>query len=403
MPDFAYIARDATGQKVMGTLTAATEREVLGILSGKSLFPVAVSASKASMAPGANLRVRGQVMATVYSQLAALLRGGVPMLKSLAVLREQSSNKNLKAILDEVYRRVEDGSTLGDAMARFPRAFNEMAVNMVRAGGEGGFLEDALDRVASFTEQSEDLKGRTVSAMVYPILLGTAGTLVVSVLVIFFVPKFAVMFQRLRERGELPWATEMLLWVSEACRSPVVLFILIPALIAAGFFIYLRVQTPEGRRTADYIRIKIPMAGPIFLSFAVARFCRVLGTLLHNGVPILKALEISREASGNKVLTEAIAKASENISSGHSLAGPLGASGHFPKMVVEMIAVAEESNTLDSVLVGLADDLEKRTSRQLDLFVRLLEPIMLMMLAGIVLIVVIALLVPVIKMGQTMG
>jgi general secretion pathway protein F/type IV pilus assembly protein PilC len=165
----------------------------------------------------------------------------------------------------------------------------------------------------------------------------------------------------------------------------------------------MRVQTPEGRRTADYLRIKLPMVGPIFLSFAVARFCRVLGTLLHNGVPILKALEISRDAAGNKILTEAIAKASENISSGQSLAVPLGSSGHFPKMVVEMIAVAEESNTLDSVLVGLADDLEKRTSRQLDLFVRLLEPIMLIILAGVVLVIVIALLVPVIKMSSTMG
>jgi len=145
------------------------------------------------------------------------------------------------------------------------------------------------------------------------------------------------------------------------------------------------------------------MVGPIFLRFAVARFCRVLGTLLHNGVPILKALEISRDAAGNKILTEAIAKASENISSGQSLAGPLASSGHFPKMVVEMIAVAEESNTLDSVLVGLADDLEKRTARQLDLFVRLLEPIMLIVLAAIVLVVVIALLVPVIKMSSTMG
>jgi len=403
VPDFAYIARDATGQKVSGTLSAATEREVLGILSGKSLFPVQVSMSKASAAPGAKLRVRGQIMATVYSQLAALLRGGVPMLKSLAVLREQSSNKNLKAVLDEVYHRVEDGSTLADAMARFPRAFNEMAINMVRAGGEGGFLEDALDRVATFTEQQEDLKGRTISAMVYPLLLGSAGTLVVTVLVVFFVPKFAVMFERLRERGELPWATEMLLWISDSCRSPIVLFLILPSLIALGVYLYMRVQTPEGRRMADYVRIKVPMAGPIFLSFAVARFCRVLGTLLHNGVPILKALEISREASGNKILTEAIAKASENISSGQSLAGPLAASGHFPKMVVEMIAVAEESNTLDQVLVGLADDLEKRTSRQLDLFVRLLEPLMLIVLAAVVLVIVIALLVPVIKMSSTMA
>src|SRR5437870_2799522 len=227
MPDFAYIARDAAGQKVSGMLTASTEREVLAILSGRTLFPVQVTTSKAATAPGAKLRVRGQVMATVYSQLASLLRGGVPLLKSLAILREQSSNKNLKAILDEVYHRVEDGSTLGDAMARFPRAFNEMAVNMVRAGGEGGFLEDALDRVASFTEQQEDLKGRTISAMVYPLLLGSAGTIVVTVLVVFFVPKFAVMFERLRERSELPCATDLLLWISESARSPVVVCLVV--------------------------------------------------------------------------------------------------------------------------------------------------------------------------------
>src|SRR5262245_4237875 len=339
MPDFAYIARDLTGQKITGTLSAATEREAINILSGRSLFPVQVAADKAATAPGANLRVKAQMMATVYGQLAALLRSGVPLLKSLAVLREQTSHKNLKAVLSEVHHRVEDGSTLADAMQRFPRAFSEMSVNMIRAGGEGGFLEDALDRVASFTEQQEDLKGRTISAMVYPLLLGTAGSIVVSGLIIFFVPKFAVMFDRLRERGELPWATELLLWISEMARGPGLLAL--PVIAVLGFLIYLRLKTAAGRRTADYLRIKVPFAGPIFLAFAVARFCRVLGTLLKNGVPILKALEISREASGNRVLSEAIAKASENISSGHSLAGPLGSSGHFPKMVVEMIAVAE--------------------------------------------------------------
>ncbi len=400
MPDFAYVARDLAGQKITGSLTAASEREAINILSGRSLFPVQVAADKAATAAGANMRVKAQMMATVYSQLAALLRSGVPLLKSLAVLREQTSHKNLKAILTEVHHRVEDGATLADAMMRFPRAFSEMSVNMVRAGGEGGFLEDALERVASFTEQQEDLKGRTVSAMVYPILLGSAGFIVVSVLIIFFVPKFAVMFDRLRERGELPWATEVLLWISDTARGPGLLAL--PIIGVMGFLLYLRLKTAAGRRTADLLRIKVPFAGSIFLAFAVARFCRVLGTLLKNGVPILKALEISREASGNRVLSEAIAKASENISSGHSLAGPLASSGHFPKMVVEMIAVAEESNTLDQVLVGLADDLEKRTSRQLDLLVRLLEPIMLIIMAGVVLLVVIALLVPVIKMSQAL-
>src|SRR5687768_15295728 len=147
MPDFAYVARDVTGQKVTGTVSAPNEREVISILSGQSLFPVQVTADKA-LAPGAHLRVRGQVMATVFSQMAALLRSGVPLLRSIAVLRDQTSNRNLKTVLDEVYRRVEEGNTLADAMIRFPRAFSEMAVNMVRAGGEGGFLEDALERVA---------------------------------------------------------------------------------------------------------------------------------------------------------------------------------------------------------------------------------------------------------------
>ena len=400
MPDYAYTARDTTGQKITGTISAATEREVIAILSGKSLFPVQVSTDKVVVA-GSSLRVKGTVMANVYSQLSSLLRSGVPLLRSIAVLRDQTSNKNLKAILDDVYHRVEDGTTLADAMVRYPKAFSEMAVNMMRAGGEGGFLEDALDRVAQFTETQEELKGRTVSAMAYPIILGTAGTAVVTVLIVFFVPKFAEMFERLRERNELPIVTDWLLWVSDVSRAWGWLVLLAMAIV--GAWIYMRLKTEEGRRMSDLFKLKTPFAGPIFQSFAVARFCRVLGTLLHNGVPILKALEISRDAAGNRILSKAIADASENISAGQSLAQPLEKSGHFPKMVVEMISVAEESNTLDRVLVELADGLERRTTRQLDLMVRLLEPVMLLMLAGVILVVVIALLVPVIKMSSTLG
>jgi general secretion pathway protein F/type IV pilus assembly protein PilC len=401
MPDFAFTARDLTGQKITGLISASSDREVLSVLEGRSLFPVEIKAGKAAIAPGASLRVKGQTMAILYSQLASLLRSGVPLLRSLTVLREQTSNKKLKVILEDVGRRVEDGSSLGEAMARYPRAFSEMAVNMVRAGAEGGFLEDALERVATFTETAEDLKGRTASAMAYPMVLGTVGTIVVTVLIVFFVPKFAIMFERLRARGELPALTDWLLWVSDMGRNYGI-FIL-GALVALGTWLYYQVQKPEGRLKFDWVKIKLPLAGPIFLAFAVARFCRVLGTLLHNGVPILKALEISREAAGNKILSQAIADASENISSGQSLAKPLASSGHFPKMVVEMISVAEESNTLDKVLVELADGLEKRTTRQLDLMVRLLEPLMLVILAGIILVVVIALLVPVIRMSQTLG
>ncbi len=399
MPEFAYIARDMKGQQVAGTLAASSKGDALSALAARSLFPVKVTQAK-TLAASSNLKVSGQVMATLFGQMAALLRSGVPLLKGVAILRDQTSNKNLKTILDDVYRRVEDGTPLGEAIARYPRAFNEMAVNMVRAGAEGGFLEDALERVASFTETQEDLKGRTIGAMAYPAILGIIGSSVVTFLIVFFVPYFAQIFERLRERGELPFLTDVLLFTSDFLRAwgwiPLILA------IGGGYFLKRYLATPAGRVWGDKMKLKIPVAGNIFRNFAVARFCRVLGTLLHNGVPILKALEISREAASNRVLSAAIATASENISAGKSLAGPLGASKQFPSIVIEMISVAEESNTLDRVLVELADGLEKRTTRQLDLFVRLLEPVMLVVLAGVVLLVVVALLVPVVKMSSAL-
>jgi type II secretory pathway component PulF len=174
------------------------------------------------------------------------------------------------------------------------------------------------------------------------------------------------------------------------------------ALALAGWYVHGRLATEAGRRAADRWKLRLPVAGKIFLSLAVARFCRVLGTLLRNGVPILRSLEISSAAAGNRVLAKAIGEAAENISSGQSLARPLAASGHFPPEVVEMISVAEESNSLESVLTTIADSLERRTFRRLDLLVRLLEPMMLLILAGVVLVVVIALLLPVLKMSQSL-
>ena len=401
MPDFAYTARTLTGEKVTGMIAAQSEREAISLLAGKTLFPLQVVVGKGYLAPGAKLKVRGNIMAGVYNQLAALLRSGVPLLRSLAVLRDQTSNKNLKSILTEVHHKVEDGNSMADIMQRFPKAFSEMAINMVRAGQEGGFLEDALERVSAFTELQEELKGRTMSAIAYPIILGVVGTSVVTGLIVFFVPKFAVMFEKLRERGELPWMTDALLNFSYFCRSWG--WLVVAAGVVAWIFAYMRLQTEEGRLFSDRLKLKIPVAGTIFQAFAVARFCRVLGTLLTNGVPILKALDISRDASGNKVISQAVAAAAENISSGQTLAQPLAASGHFPKMVVEMIAVAEESNTLDKVLVDMADGIERRTTRQLDLLVKLLEPMMLVILAAVILMVVIALLVPIIKMAGALG
>jgi general secretion pathway protein F/type IV pilus assembly protein PilC len=401
MPEFTYIARDSSGGKVSGTIDAATRREALSALAGQALFPVDVQGAAQDAARRRIRRVPTRLLATLYGQLSDLLKSGVPLLRALKVVQQQSSNAALKTVLGEVHDRVEDGDTLAQAMGYFPRVFGEMALSMIRAGGEGGFLEEALTRVAEFTESQDDLKKRTVGALVYPTVLITFGTAVVIVLMIFFVPKFDGLFAGLRRRGELPMATEWLLGLSAVMRSWG-LWVLAGIAVTA-WFARQWLFTEEGRKWRDRLKLRLPLVGGIFLSFAVARFCRVLGTLLRNGVPILRSLEISGDAAGNRVLAEAILAATENISAGQRLARPLADCGHFPPDVVEMISVAEESNTLETVLLHAADSLERNTWRKLDLAVRLLEPLLLLLLAGMVLILVIALLLPLVKMSTTVG
>jgi type II secretory pathway component PulF len=285
-------------------------------------------------------------------------------------------------------------------MSRYENIFGEMSVSMIRAGGEGGFLEEALTRVAEFTEAQDELKKRTVGAVVYPAFLAVVGVSVVTVLIVFFVPKFAELFGRLREKGQLPAITEGLLWLSDALRQ-YGLFVLGGAVLA-GWSARRWFRSEAGKDWWDRAKLRIPLAGVIFLHLAVARFCRVFGTLLKNGVPILRSMQISSDATGNRVLAAAICEASENISEGQPLAGPLAQSGKFPVTVVEMIAVAEQANTLETVLLDVADGLERRTWRRLDLAVRMLEPILLLVIAAVVLVVVIALLLPVLRMSSSL-
>ena len=387
------------GERITGTMTAGSERDVINTLSSKALFPIDIAADAANQ----RMRIGGkgvspQKVSVFYAQLSSLMKNGVPLLRALGILRDQTSHPGLEEALDDVITRVEDGETLAEAFERHPRVFSEMAVNMSRAGAEGGFLEDALERVAAFTEQQSELKSRTVGALIYPGVLAAIGTTVVTVLLVFFVPRFGQLFDQLRAKGELPWATDLLLNFSNFLASyGLVLLVILAVLLFAA---RVQLRSEKGRKLVDAAKLKLPLFGPIFLNLAVARFCRVLGTLLKNGVPILKGLEISSDATGNKVLSGAIQDASENITSGESLSVPLQESGHFPVTVTEMISVAEESNTLDEVLVNVADGLEKQTVRRLDMMVKMIEPLMLLVMAAIILVVVVALLIPVIKMGQ---
>jgi general secretion pathway protein F len=397
MAEFTYEARAKTGTLSNGTLTAGSEREAMAILDSRGLFPVKIAPTKAAAGRRFGGRVKGRHIAAVFSQLADLLHSGVPLLRSLEILERQSTAPAVGAVLREVRAQVAEGTTMADAMAKHPHVFNELTVSMVRAGQEGGFLEDVLKRVADFTEHQEDLKSKVIGSMAYPIFLAVVGFIVLNVLVIFFVPRFEPIFKKLEETGQLPTLTIWLMGISHFLQSKGV-FVLAAAVIAA-WAVRRWMRTDAGRLVTDRWRLRLPGAGTIFLHLAIARFARILGTMLHNGIPILQALRIAKDSTGNRVLSQAIEQSAENVTAGNSLAKPLSACQYFPRDVVEMVAVAEESNTLEKVLIGIADALEKRTSRQLELFVRLLEPVMLLVMAVITLVVVMGLLLPVFKMG----
>lgn len=400
MPDFTYTARSPNGQSATGVLTAGSEREVMVMLDQKGLFPVTITPAKktvaASMTSG---KVKPKLLCTVFSQLADLLHSGVPLLRSLEIIERQSTTPALTHVLQDVRAQISDGTSLSDAMAKHPKAFNELTVSMVRAGQEGGFLEDVLARIAEFTEHQEELRSKVMGALAYPIFLSIVGTLIVLGLVIFLVPRFETMFGN--KHAELPFLTVGLLNLSHFLQAH---WLWMAIAIGAGIYFYRRwLNTESGRRRMDAFLLKVPVVGSIIRSLAISRFCRILGTMLKNGIPILTALRIAKDSTGNKILADSIDKAAEHVTGGKSLAGPLANSKQFPRDVIEMISVGEESNTLEKVLVNVAESTERRTTRQLDLFVRLLEPLMLLLMAGVTLVVVLALLMPFMQANSLIG
>lgn len=395
MPEFRYIAKEFSGHQVSGTLTAGTEREALGQLAARNLFPLQIALEEAARKhqEGRRRRVPASLLATFYSQLSDLLRSGVPLLRSLELLERQTRHQTFKLILQEIRADVADGTRLAEALRRHPAVFTDLTVSMVRAGEEGSFLEDTLHRIAIFTEHQEELKGRVVGAMVYPAFLMVVGSLIVVAMLIYFVPKFEPMFERMEEQGSLPWATTALMALSRSLQAyGWFALIAIPGVIIG---LQKMLQSDQGRRQLDDLKIRLWGIGQVVRSLAIARFCRVLGTLLKNGVPLLNSLRIAKDATGNRVLSEAIGEAAEHVSSGKSLAVPLAECKQFPPDVLEMISVGEEANNLEEVLVQVADKMERQTNRQLDLVVRLLEPAMLVIMAGIILFVVVALMLPI--------
>ncbi|MBL4883662.1 MAG: type II secretion system F family protein [Planctomycetaceae bacterium] len=402
MQEFAYTARAMDGQDVTGLITADTADDVMAILTERALFPLKVkSAKKKGITISFGSGVSTELLAATLTQLADLLTNGVPLLKGLEILLQQTPNDRMKTVLSDIRNRIAEGAQLYEAMAAHPNIFNELTLSIIRAGTEGAFLEESLEQTAEFLERQDELRAKITGAMAYPAFLAVAGSAVLLVLVIFFVPKFADLFAQLERQGTLPAATVVLLWLSEFLGK---YGLLILGAAAGGIYGLKRwATTPKGREWIDSKKTTLPVFGSIFLNGAVSRFCRILGTLLRNGVPMLKALEISSESSGNVMLGKAIRDAAENISAGETLSEPLSKSGLIPGNVMAMISIAEEANNLEQVLNNIADKIDKKVARQLDTMVRLIEPALLMVMGSAVLFVIVALLLPVFEMSTSMS
>lgn len=396
MPTYSYRAVGTNGRSVAGVLTAENYQVALRMLDEQSLYPVNVTegADQGSMSFVRRRRVKGQHLTVFYSQLADLLRAGVPMLRSLDVLGKSAASGSLGQTIKELREDVAGGMPLGEAMDKHPHAFTHLQAAMVKAGESGGFLEDVLHRIAVFSEKQDELRNKVFGAMVYPSILVFVGGSVVTFLMMFVVPKFR---EQLRPET-FNLLTHLIFGVANILEDH--LFSVLFGIAFAAFLMSVWLKTEMGRASKEKFQLKAPILGRIMTMVAICRFCRILGTMLHNGVPILQALRISKDSAGNRILADIIERAADSVKKGAALSAPLGESGMFPPTVVDMIAVAEESNTLEHVLVQIADTNEARTARQIDLGVRVLEPILLVFMAAMVLCIAVGLLLPILTMGS---
>ncbi len=397
MPTFAYKARNSTGEQVKGTLLADSALAAARVLDEKSLLPIEideVKASGTSLFTGKTRKISISKVGMMYEQLADLLRAGVPILRSLEVLGQQASTPALTRVLREVRDDVAGGDSLADAMLKHPYAFPELHASMVRAGEKGGFLEDVLGRLSEFVSRQDALWNKFIGALIYPavLLFGALGA--VTFIMAYVVPKI----RQVLEGQALPLPTQIVFGLSDLLAHHGLLLAGAIVTVIVGTMAYFRSEA--GQAAWSRLQLKLVGLGPIYTMVAICRFCRVFGTMLHNGIPLLQALKISKDSTGNTVLASAIDQAAEAVRGGDPLAGPLSKSGVFPPAIVDMIAVAEESNSLDRVLVEIANTQEERTARQIDFTMRMLEPLLLMLMGVMIAFIAIALLVPILRMSS---
>ena len=420
MPRFNYVALDARGQEASGLLEAVSSSAAISQLRQSGYFPTSVieeaivssdgkqarrravtaagttkSRAKKDIVLFQRRKVKSKILMIFTRQLATLIDSGLPLLRSLNVLAKQERDKVMKKTIDKLADSVQSGSTFSDALALHPKIFNDLYVNMIRAGEVGGVLELVLTRLSEFQEKAARIRNKVLSAMVYPIIVMTMAIGILCFLLVFIVPRFEVIFHDLLGDKPLPPVTQFVIGFSGFMKNHGL--VLVGAIVAIVIIYNFIGRTRSGRLAIDNFKLRMPLFGNLNRKTAISRFARTLGTLVTSGVPILQALNITRETAGNAAIASAIARVHDSVKEGESIVQPLEASKQFPPMVVSMIDVGEETGKLPEMLLKMADVYDDEVDNAVAALTSMLEPIMIVLLAIIVGTIVLALFTPLIS------
>ena len=428
MAKFQYEALDTkTGKSEKGELPANSQAEALARLQEMGLAPTKVEEAKAepkkgkgkakkkagkkagkkgkkgAMAMEINIgaAVNDKTLTIFTRQLAQLTSAGLPLLSGLTVLARQEKNQTLKRVLGELAEVIEGGGTFSEGLAQHPKVFNKLFVSMVKAGELGGVLEVVLDRLAQFMEKAMRIKGKVKAAMFYPIAVLVVAVVIMAILLIFVIPKFKDVFGDLTGEDGLPEFTEIVLSISDTVKNNA--FGTFTSIFAFFLTLSMLAKTKYGRFVLDKLALFFPIVGPVVEKVAIARFARTLGTLINSGVPILQALNIVKDTSGNTVVAQAVQDVHDSVKEGETIVAPLEASRVFPPMVISMVDVGEKTGDMPQMLEKIADTYDEEVDRAVESMTSLIEPVMIVFLAVIVGSIVIAMFLPLIRMIETIS
>lgn len=399
MGSFTYSGRSREGKVINGVMESDNQNAVVAFLRGKGITPISVK----QKAKGFNFNydfggpaITTRDVSIFTRQFSTMISAGLPLVQCLNILSSQMDHPKFKKNIEQITQKVEGGATFAEALAKYPKIFDNLFVNMINAGEVGGVLDVVMNRLALYMESSERLQKKVKSALVYPVTVSVIALVIVSALMLFIVPTFANMFASFG--GKLPGLTQALLNASNFMKK---YFVLVFSFFGVLGVIIVRLKkTERGRKVIDKFVLKMPVFGILLRKVAVAKFTRTLGTLVSSGVPIVEALSITAKTSGNTVVETAVSNARDSIQRGANIASPLKNSGVFPSMVTQMISVGEETGALDQMLTKIADFYDEEVNTAVDGLTSLIEPLLMVFLGTVIGVVVVALFLPIIKMSS---